>query len=84
MQGMVNKTPINAKMFSMKKKMQKQKRPFQVIITITTSAYKDESMLKLKSQKCPPVKKTGPEEAQYFHVRPPIGFIKMGYKTQEE
>jgi len=20
-------------------------------------------------------KKTGPEEAQYFHVRPPIGFI---------
>jgi len=21
------------------------------------------------------VKKTGPEEAQYFHVRPPIGFI---------
>jgi len=22
-----------------------------------------------------PQKKTGPEEAQYFHVRPPIGFI---------
>ena len=21
------------------------------------------------------IKKTGPEEAQYFHVRPPIGFI---------
>jgi len=21
------------------------------------------------------LKKTGPEEAQYFHVRPPIGFI---------
>jgi len=29
-------------------------------------------------------KKTGPEAGQYFHVRPPIGFIKMGYKTQEE
>ena len=23
----------------------------------------------------PSKKKTGPEEAQYFHVRPPIGFI---------
>ena len=22
-----------------------------------------------------PTEKTGPEEAQYFHVRPPIGFI---------
>jgi len=29
-------------------------------------------------------KKTGPEAGQYFHVRPPIGFIWMGYKTQEE
>ena len=28
--------------------------------------------------------KTGPEAGQYFHVRPPIGFIWMGYKTQEE
>jgi len=30
------------------------------------------------------LKKTGPEAGQYFHVRPPIGFIGMGYKTQEE
>jgi len=28
--------------------------------------------------------KTGPEAGQYFHVCPPIGFIWMGYKTQEE
>jgi len=28
--------------------------------------------------------KTGPEAGQYFHVRPPIGFIWMGYKTQQE
>jgi len=30
------------------------------------------------------LKKTGPEAGQYFHVRPPIGFIKMGYKAQEK
>ena len=28
--------------------------------------------------------KTGPEAGQYFHVRPPIGFIWVGYKTQQE
>jgi len=29
-------------------------------------------------------KNAGPEAGQYFHVRPPIGFILMGYNTQEE
>jgi len=26
-------------------------------------------------KRCNDILKTGPEEAQYFHVRPPIGFI---------
>jgi len=32
-------------------------------------------MMRMGPAKLNETRKTGPEEAQYFHVRPPIGFI---------
>jgi len=51
------------------------------------SEYKRDMKLRQRSKRRLSVmsdEKTGPEAGQYFDVRPPIGLIRMGYKTKEE